>query len=75
MSVFESRRCQSPKPGATTPPELQAQIHDHVTADHVPKRRRASAVTDGLSKSLFDACAAQEKSRVTSALLSRIKHP
>ena len=39
VRMFERRRNQSPKPGGIPPPELQTKIHDHGTADHVPKSR------------------------------------
>lgn len=45
MSMFERRCYQSPAIVPIPPPELQTQIHDHGTADHVPKRRHPDRIT------------------------------
>ena len=40
VEMFQRRRHQPPEPGAITPPELQAKIHNYVFAHPVPKHRR-----------------------------------
>ena len=40
VGMFQRRRHQSSEPGAITPPELQAKIHNYVAAHRVPKHRR-----------------------------------
>ena len=73
--MFEHRRTQSPKPGAVPPPELQTQIHDHVTSGHVPKSRCPRQVDRNLPNVILDIDTAQEDPSGTTVPQSQKQHP
>ena len=75
VRVFERRRNQSPKTGAIPPRELQTQIHNHATADHVPKGRCYRRVNRSLPKGILGIDAAQENPSGTTMPLSQMQHP
>ena len=72
MSVLERRCHQPPKPRDITPTKLQAQIYNHVVAEHVSKGRRAYRMNQNLPKGIFDVHAAQEDSSATTVRLLHI---
>ena len=66
MSVimFDRLHKQTPNPGAVTPPELQTQVHNHVTAGQTPKDGRPGRVYRNLPKSVFDVNPTQDSPSV-----------
>ena len=75
VSMLECRFHQPPIPRAVAPTELQAQIYDHIIAEHAFKGRRAYRVNHGLPKGIFDVDALQEDWSTSTVCLLRKRHP